>query len=151
MLLTLLRMPDVPWNDIFIHMDSKNTSYQPEMTERCLKHAHVYHTSQRISVTWAGISITKAEFATLKADVAHGPYQHYHLISGMDFPIQKTENIRAFLRRIRTKSSFTLWQGLSARNLMTGCIITTCFRIITPRENAGFAERPHRGHNTSRA
>ena len=23
--------------------------------------------------------------------------------------------------------------------------------IITPRENAGFAERPHRGHNTSRA
>ena len=24
-------------------------------------------------------------------------------------------------------------------------------RIITPRENAGFAERPHRGHNTSRA
>ena len=24
MLLTLLRMLDVPWNDIFIHMDSKN-------------------------------------------------------------------------------------------------------------------------------
>ena len=24
-------------------------------------------------------------------------------------------------------------------------------KIITPRENAGFAERPHRGHNTSRA
>lgn len=151
MLLTLLRMLDVPWDDIFIHMDSKNTSYQPEMTERCLKHAHVYHTSQRISVTWAGISLTKAECATLKAAVAHGPYQHYHLISGMDLPIQKAENIRAFLRRTRTKSSLTLWQGLSARNLMAGCIITTCFRIITPRENAGFAERPHRGHNTSRA
>ena len=26
MLLTLLRMLDVPWNDIFIHMDSKNTA-----------------------------------------------------------------------------------------------------------------------------
>ena len=25
------------------------------------------------------------------------------------------------------------------------------YEIITPRENAGFAERPHRGHNTSRA
>ena len=26
-----------------------------------------------------------------------------------------------------------------------------CRIIITPRENAGFAERPHRDHNTSRA
>ena len=33
MLLTLLRMLDVPWNDIFIHMDSKNTDYQPETVE----------------------------------------------------------------------------------------------------------------------
>ena len=28
---------------------------------------------------------------------------------------------------------------------------TPSVKIITPRENAGFAERPHRGHNTSRA
>ena len=29
--------------------------------------------------------------------------------------------------------------------------VTPPVKIITPRENAGFAERPHRGHNTSRA
>ena len=31
---TLLRMLDAPWNDIFIHMDSKNENYQPETVER---------------------------------------------------------------------------------------------------------------------
>ena len=33
---------------------------------------------------------------------------------------------------------------------MQPCFFWLC-KIITPRENAGFAERPHRGHNTSRA
>ena len=36
-------------------------------------------------------------------------------------------------------------QALGATNRFTVGV------IITPRENAGFAERPHRGHNTSRA
>lgn len=54
----------------------------------------------------AGISLTKAECATLKAAVAHGPYQHYHLISGMDLPIQKTENIRAFFEANPDKEFF---------------------------------------------
>ena len=95
MLLTLLRMLDVPWNDIFIHMDSKNTSYQPEIVERYLKHAEVFHT-ERLSVIWGGITLAKAEFELLNAAVSHGPYQHYHLLSGVDLPIQTQENIRAF-------------------------------------------------------
>ncbi len=32
----------------------------------------------------------------MKTAVAHGPYQHYHLISGVDLPIQTQEDIRAF-------------------------------------------------------
>lgn len=36
---TLLRMLDAPWNDIFIHMDSKNENYQPETVERYVKYA----------------------------------------------------------------------------------------------------------------
>ena len=87
MLLTLLRMLDVPWNDIFIHMDSKNTDYQPETVECRMKYA---------KVLWGGVSQVKAELVLLKTAVAHGPYQHYHLISGVDLPIQTQEDIRAF-------------------------------------------------------
>lgn len=95
MLLTLLRMLDVPWNDIFIHMDSKNTDYQPETVECRMKYAKVFH-AERHSVVWGGVSQVKAELVLLKTAVAHGPYQHYHLISGVDLPIQTQEDIRAF-------------------------------------------------------
>lgn len=87
MLLTLLRMLDVPWSDIFIHMDSKNTDYQPETVECRMKYAKVFH-AKRHSVVWGGVSQVKAELVLLKTAVAHGPYQHYHLISGVDLPIQ---------------------------------------------------------------
>ena len=95
MLLTLLRMLDVPWNDIFIHMDSKNTDYQPETVECRMNYAKVFH-AKRHSVVWGGVSQVKAELVLLKTAVAHGPYQHYHLISGVDLPIQTQEDIRAF-------------------------------------------------------
>ena len=95
MLLTLLRMLDVPWNGIFIHMDSKNTDYQPETVECRMKYAKVFH-AKRHSVVWGGVSQVKAELVLLKTAVAHGPYQHYHLISGVDLPIQTQEDIRAF-------------------------------------------------------
>ena len=87
---TLLRMLDAPWNDIFIHMDSKNENYQPETVERYVKYAKVFH-AQRTSAVWGGITLVKAEFVLLKAAVDHGPYQHYHLISGADLPIQPPE------------------------------------------------------------
>lgn len=81
--------------DIFIHMDSKNTDYQPETVECRMKYAKVFH-AKRHSVVWGGVSQVKAELVLLKTAVAHGPYQHYHLISGVDLPIQTQEDIRAF-------------------------------------------------------
>ena len=67
MLLTLLRMLDVPWNDIFIHMDSKNTDYQPETVECRMKYAKVFH-AKRHSVVWGGVSQVKAELVLLKSN-----------------------------------------------------------------------------------
>ena len=96
MLLTPLRMLDVPWNDIFIHMDSKNTDYQPEMAECRMKYAKVSRRTAQC-VVWGGVSQVKAELVVLlKTAVAHGPYQHYHLISGGFKPFQTREDIRAF-------------------------------------------------------
>ena len=63
----------------------------PEGFKACL-----LYTSQRTSAVWGGITLVKAEFVLLKAAVDHGPYQHYHLISGADLPIQPPEDIRAF-------------------------------------------------------
>ncbi len=51
--LTLLKMLDEEYNDIFIHMDSKNKSYNKQIAESNVLSARVFHT-QRIKVTWGG-------------------------------------------------------------------------------------------------
>ena len=50
---------------IFIHMDSKNTDYQPETVECRMKYAKVFH-AKRHSVVWGGVSQVKAELVLLK-------------------------------------------------------------------------------------
>ena len=84
---------------------SKNENYQPETVERYVKYAKVFH-AQRTSTVWGGITLVKAEFVLLKAAVDHGPYQHYHLISGADLPIQPPEDIRAFFDAPMPKAAF---------------------------------------------
>lgn len=128
MLLTLLRMLDVPWNDIFIHMDSKNTDYQPETVECRMKYAKVFH-AKRHSVVWGGVSQVKAELVLLKTAVAHGPYQHYHLISGVDLPIQTQEDIRAFFEANPDREFVHSTRTHSARSMMSAFITGTFSRI----------------------
>lgn len=128
MLLTLLRMLDVPWNDIFIHMDSKNTDYQPETVECRMKYAKVFH-AKRHSVVWGGVSQVKAELVLLKTAVAHGPYQHYHLISGVDLPIQTQEDIRAFFEANPDVELSISTRTRSAHSTMSAFITGTFSRI----------------------
>ena len=54
--------------------------------------------------------------------------------NSMTVPVQSSDYTKKFLQK--------------GSNPTTMEVVT---QIITPRENAGFAERPHRGHNTSRA
>lgn len=126
MLLTLLRMLDVPWNDIFIHMDSKNTDYQPETVECRMKYAKVFH-AKRHSVVWGGVSQVKAELVLLKTAVAHGPYQHYHLISICPFKHKKISV--HFLRQTRTWNLSISTRTRSAHSTMSAFITGTFSRI----------------------
>lgn len=92
---TLARMLDHPRNDIFIHMDSKNKTYQESNIQHVVKHSNVFH-CPRIKVTWGGYSMIKAELILLKEATQKGHYEFYHLISGQDLPIKKQEYIHSF-------------------------------------------------------
>lgn len=92
---TLLRMLDNDKNDIFIHMDKKNKTYDPSETENLVTHSCLYH-SERSSVTWGGYSQINAELILLKFATEKGHYQHYHLLSGQDLPIQTQGDIQSF-------------------------------------------------------
>lgn len=92
---TLLQMLDDVRNDIYIHMDSKNTYYDCSKTEKIIHHSSVYHVA-RTSVTWGGYSQINAELMLLQEATARGKYTYYHLVSGEDLPIKSQDRIHRF-------------------------------------------------------
>ena len=92
---TLISMLDDENNDIFIHMDIKNKTYKKEEIETMIQKSSVYHT-KRTNVQWGGYSQINAELVLLRFATNIGRYDHYHLLSGQDLPIQKQEIIQEF-------------------------------------------------------
>lgn len=95
---TLVSMLDDENNDIFIHMDKKNKTYKKEEFEKIVTKSNIYHT-KRTNVKWGGYSQINAELVLLRCATSIGHYNHYHLLSGQDLPIQKQETIQEFFIR----------------------------------------------------
>ena len=93
----LIQMLDHPETDIFIHMDEKNTSYNPAETLKLVKYSRIFHTP-RIKVSWGAYSQTEAELILLEAATSKGHYGHYHLLSGADLSIKKVNEIIDFFK-----------------------------------------------------
>lgn len=91
----LLRMLDDERNDIFIHMDAKNTGWVEGSTLASVGKAGIVSVP-RISVTWGGYSQVACELGLLSAAVAKGHYSYYHLLSGQDLPIKSQDQIHSF-------------------------------------------------------
>lgn len=93
---TLLKMLDYSENDIYIHMDVKNKSFNSEEIKELVKNAGIYF-SERIDVRWGGYSLVSAELILLKmAYNSNSHYNYYHLLSGQDLPIKNHEYIKDF-------------------------------------------------------
>lgn len=93
---TLLEMIDDLRNDIFIHMDLKNTGYD-ESYCNFIKYSNVYHT-KRTNVTWGGYSQINAELLLLEMSLQTNEYAYFHLLSGQDLPIKTQDYIHNYLK-----------------------------------------------------
>ncbi len=83
---------DDPRNDIYVHFDKK-VKILPELhTER----AGLTVLDRRIDVRWGAPSMIEAEFVLFDTALARGPYQYYHLLSGVDLPLKSQDRIHAF-------------------------------------------------------
>ena len=82
-------------NDIFIHFDKKVDVLPDIRTER----AGLIILEKRVDVRWGGFSMMEAEFALFEAATARGPYQYYHLLSGVDLPIKSQDYIHDYFDR----------------------------------------------------
>lgn len=93
---TLLKLIDDERNDIFVHMDRKNSRYDRKKTERYVLHSNIIHSSPRVNVSWGADSIVKAEMGLLQTATMSGTYDYYHLLSGEDLPIKPQDYIHDF-------------------------------------------------------
>ena len=88
----LLSCLDDARNDIFIHFDKKVAALPDVRTER----AGLTILENRVDVRWGAPSMMEAEFALFEAAAARGPYQYYHLLSGVDLPIKSQDYIHDY-------------------------------------------------------
>ena len=79
-------------NDIFVHLDKK-VKVLPEVHA---EHAGLYFTEERVDVRWGDWTVVEAEYVLFATAVARGPYQYYHLLSGVDLPVKSQDYIHVF-------------------------------------------------------
>lgn len=85
----LVRSLDYPTNDIYIHWDKKSGPVPVISTSV----SRIIFISERVDVRWADYSMVEAELALFSEAFLRGPYEYYHLLSGVDLPIKSQKYI----------------------------------------------------------
>ena len=89
------RLDDVK-NDIFIHWDTKSGDNPTIKTNK----SNITFLEERIDVRWAAFSMVKAEYLLFKTAFKNGPYEYYHLLSGVDLPLKSQDYIHTECERM---------------------------------------------------
>lgn len=85
-------------NDIFVHWDKKSKC--PFLVK--LKYSKVYLLS-KINVGWSEYSIVECEMILFDQAYNKGPYDYYHLLSGVDLPLHSNNYIYNFFDQNKGK------------------------------------------------
>ena len=79
-------------NDIYVHIDRKVKESPTLKADK----AGLFILKDRVDVRWGDVSQIEAEYALFETAVANGPYQYYHLLSGVDLPLKSQDYIHSF-------------------------------------------------------
>lgn len=82
--------------DIFVHIDKK-APFDGSGLKTTDSRLHIL--PRRIDGRWGDYSLVEIEFELLRTAVESGPYDYYHLISGVDIPLKTPGQISEFCRR----------------------------------------------------
>ena len=67
----------------------------------------LYVLEKRLDVRWGSVSQIRCELALFEAAAARGPYDYYHIISGVTLPLKPFSELDAFFRAAEGKSVLT--------------------------------------------
>lgn len=82
----------------YIHWDKKNESILNESSiiAELQNHSNIYFIEKRIKVYWGGVSIVYATIELLKEAIKNKDITHFHLLSGIDYPLKPLSYILHF-------------------------------------------------------
>lgn len=95
----LLSMLDDERNDIFLHIDKKVDLSSLSRDLFQMDKARLYVLQQRINVRWGDLSVVETELLLFDTASMQGPYDYYHLLSGVDLPIKSQDYIHDFFEK----------------------------------------------------
>lgn len=79
-------------NDIYVHIDKKVKRVPCLTTGK----SRLTILNNRINVRWGDVSQIKAEYALFHAAIKNSPYDYYHIISGVHYPLMSLDKIDKF-------------------------------------------------------
>ena len=102
----LIQGLDHPGNDIYVHIDKRSNINDFQVI---CQHSHVTFLGNRIACDWGSLSIVKAELRLFEEAAKNGPYDYYHLLSGVDLPLKNQRYIHEFLDKNPGKNFIGFW------------------------------------------
>ena len=90
----LITLLDDARNDLYIHIDKKVKNFDETEFESLVKFSKIYFV-RRLDVRWGDYSQIECELELLKVAIK-SKYGYYHLLSGVDIPIQNQNVIHNF-------------------------------------------------------
>ena len=88
----LIKALDDSRNDIYVHIDRRAAIPSGLKCEN----GRLFVLNNRIKVIWGDVAQIKAEYLLYEAAFANGPYDFYHLISGVHFPLKSQDELNSF-------------------------------------------------------
>lgn len=88
----LVSMLDDERSDFFIHIDKKVEAL-PDLT---VEKGRLFILDKRIDVRWGSVLQIEAELVLLETALQHGPYSHYHILSGTHLPLKPVSELLTF-------------------------------------------------------
>ena len=93
----LVSLLDYEKHDIYILFDKKSRVAEDEKSqiESVVKESTIYFTKE-IPIYWGDYSLVEAELELITSAIKSNAYSMYHLLSGVDLPLDTAENIYKF-------------------------------------------------------
>ena len=107
----LLSLLDDVRNDIYLHIDRRSAELYKKAYLLRTQKARLFVLPDRNKVYWGDISQVETEYLLLETAVKQSTYDYYHLLSGVDLPIQTQDYIHSFFQANSGKEFVSYWLG----------------------------------------